>query len=52
MIPATRASLVSVVIITERNMTIIAIMYVPRVPEMFCANSREIARPSHPPAGE
>ena len=48
----TRAILVSVVITTERNMTIIAIMYVPRVPRMFWANSREIASPSHPPAGE
>ena len=52
MISATRVSLVSVVIITERNMTIMVIMYVPRVPEMFWANSREISRPSHPPAGE
>ena len=33
-------------------MTIMAIMYVPRVPEMFRVNSWEITRPSHPPAGE
>ena len=48
---ATLPSLVSVMIRRERSIMTAEMMQVPTVPDTFSASSREITKPSQPPAG-